>query len=345
MGNVILTGVLFVMLGAFLGGTFALPSKYGKGYSWEMLWGAFFLFATIIIPLGLTCIWPQQLFNTWHQATWLQLLPPVFFGMLWGLGSFVSGLAFASAGLSLAYAITMGMQTSFGSTIPLIFESTNTMSKTVICVVIAGILVCLLGVILTGYAGIRKDKKQGSIDKNVTGKSPQVKRGILLAVFGGLLAACLNYSFSFGQPVLDIAKVQFDGDASKATLAVWVLALVGGSISSLGYCIYLLIKNRRANATGTASLQKLFGLALIMALLHDGAIFFYGLGSDLLGKLGPTIGFAIFASGMMLVGNLNGFFTREWKGAGAGTKRLLFSGLGSIVAGILILAYSNSLRN
>ncbi|MEJ7678186.1 MAG: L-rhamnose/proton symporter RhaT [Segetibacter sp.] len=253
--------------------------------------------------------------------------------MLWGLGSFVSGLAFATAGLSLAYAVTMGMQTSFGSSIPLIFGTVNYLSVTVVSIVAGGILVCLTGVILTGYAGILKDKRlKQSGDEETVNKRSKVRRGIVLAIFGGLLAACLNYSFSFGQPVLDLAKDQFNGNASKATLAVWVLALVGGSISSLGYCIYLLIKNRHINRGKKLSLKKLLILSFIMALLHDGAIFFYGLGSDLLGKLGPTIGFAIFASGMMLVGNLNGFFTNEWAGTGNKVKRLLFSGLGLIVA-------------
>jgi L-rhamnose-H+ transport protein len=345
MGSISFIGVSLVILGALLGGTFALPSKYGKQYPWEMLWGAFFLFATLIFPVVLTGLWSEQLFNTWHQATWAQLLPPVFFGILWGLGSFISGLAFSTAGLSLAYAITMGMQTSFGSTIPLVFDGANNLSSVVVFIVIAGILICLLGVILTGYAGILKDKKlNGGAIKQTGNKRSLITRGIILAIFGGLLAACLNFSFSFGQPVLDIAKVQFSGDASKATLAVWVLALVGGSISSFGYCIYLLIKNRHINSGQNLPIKKLFMLAFIMAVLHDGAIFFYGLGSDLLGKLGPTIGFAIFASGMMLVGNLNGFFTNEWKSTGMKIKGLLFMGLGSIVTGILILAYSNSLR-
>jgi hypothetical protein len=69
----------------------------------------------------------------------------------------------------------------------------------------------------------------------------------------------------------------------------------------------------------------------------------YGFGADKLGKLGPTVGFAIFASGMMLFGNLNGFFTNEWKGIGMKIKSVLFSGLFLLVVGIIILAYSNSL--
>jgi len=342
MGNIVIIGIGTVFIGALLGGTFALPSKYAQDSPWEMLWGPFFLFATLVLPFALILIWPEQIFNTWRQASWEQLLPPILFGLLWGLGSFMSGIAFATAGLSLAYAITMGMQTCFGSSVPLIFGGAENLSAITVLIVIAGILVCFIGVCFTGYAGILKEKIAKPSDGEKDNK--KVRRGIIFAVFGGILAACLNYSFSFGIPVLDIAKDQFRGDASKATLAVWGLALIGGSISSFGYCIYLFIKNKRISSIKSYPLKKLFGLALIMALLHDGAVFFYGLGSDLLGQLGPTIGFAIFVSGMMLVGNLNGYLTKEWSGVGKKTTYWLFAGLGSIVTGIIILAYSNSLN-
>ncbi|MEJ7678185.1 MAG: hypothetical protein WKG06_10055 [Segetibacter sp.] len=35
-------GVALVIVGALLGGTFALPSKYGKEYPWEMAVGVIF---------------------------------------------------------------------------------------------------------------------------------------------------------------------------------------------------------------------------------------------------------------------------------------------------------------
>ena len=207
MENIILIGVGTVFVGALLGGTFALPSKYAQDSPWEMLWGPFFLFATLVLPFGLILIWPEQIFNTWHQATWAQLLPPILFGVLWGLGSFMSGIAFATAGLSLAYAITMGMQTCFGSTVPLIFGGAEDLSSITVLIVIIGILVCFIGVCFTGYAGILKEKHTVGIGNKKDSK--KVRTGIVFAIFGGILAACLNYSFSFGTPVLDIAKEQF----------------------------------------------------------------------------------------------------------------------------------------
>lgn len=339
MGTITL-GVLLVIAGAVLGGTFALPGKFSGNSPWELLWGSFFLIATIIIPVSIILLMGDSLFNIYGQFSFWELLPPLFFGFLWGLGSFISGLAFATAGLSLAYAITMGMQTGFGSSVPLIFGGGENLSVLTTSIVIAGIVICILGVVLMGYAGILKEKKinlTGSVNKKL------IRKGILFAIFGGIFAACLNYSFSFGQHIVEAAKVEFNGNASAATISVWILAFLGGSISSVGYCVYLFVKNKEYKNLKRYPLGKVFFLAFLMAIFHNGAIFLYGRGSDMLGSLGTTVGFAIFASGMMLVGNLNGFFTKEWNGIEIRIKKWMYFGLTSIVLGILLLAYSNSI--
>ena len=47
-------GFLFVLLGALCGGSFGLPSKFvKKDTPWETLWGPFFLFVTVLIPVTL----------------------------------------------------------------------------------------------------------------------------------------------------------------------------------------------------------------------------------------------------------------------------------------------------
>lgn len=52
------TGLLLIILGALCGGSFGLPSKFvRKDTPWETLWGPFFFFATIVLPLLAS---PQQ---------------------------------------------------------------------------------------------------------------------------------------------------------------------------------------------------------------------------------------------------------------------------------------------
>ncbi|MBW8034816.1 MAG: hypothetical protein FVQ79_03970 [Planctomycetes bacterium] len=84
-------------------------------------------------------------------------------------------------------------------------------------------------------------------------------------------------------------------------------------------------------------------LAAAMAVLHDGAIFFYGVGTSYIGVLGTSVGFAIFTSGIMVVGNVNGFLTNEWRGIDKSIVAKILIGLGVILLGICILAKGNSM--
>ena len=61
--------------------------------------------------------------------------------------------------------------------------------------------------------------------------------------------------------------------------------------------------------------------------------------------LGTSVGFAIFQSGSLLIGNGLGFFTGEWKGAGEASKRWLFAGLAVLILGIVIVSYGNAISS
>ena len=80
-----------------------------------------------------------------------------------------------------------------------------------------------------------------------------------------------------------------------------------------------------------------------MAVGHFACILFYGIGGWKLGKLGTSVGFSIFQSGSLLIGNGLGFLTGEWKGASDRSKRWLFIGLGVLILGIVIVSVGNGI--
>lgn len=109
-------GFSFIVIGAICGGSFGLPSKFaGKNTPWETLWGPFFFFATIMIPVVMGPLVVNGLFQTCSTAELAILAGPLVFGLLWGLGSMTLGLSFAFVGLSLAYALNYAAQISFAS--------------------------------------------------------------------------------------------------------------------------------------------------------------------------------------------------------------------------------------
>ncbi|MDD4871666.1 MAG: L-rhamnose/proton symporter RhaT, partial [Kiritimatiellae bacterium] len=109
MESNVLFGFILLLIGAICGGSFGLPSKFiKKDTPWETLWGPFFFFVTILIPVVLFPLIAKGLFATCSEAGMKSVLFPVLFGFLWGLGSMTLGLSFAFIGLSLAYAINYG---------------------------------------------------------------------------------------------------------------------------------------------------------------------------------------------------------------------------------------------
>jgi len=81
-------GFLFVVLGAMCGGSFGLPSKFVKKETpWEVLWGPFFFFVTILIPTVFAPSVVKDLGGVYAEAGTKTIVTVLIFGLLWGLGS------------------------------------------------------------------------------------------------------------------------------------------------------------------------------------------------------------------------------------------------------------------
>ena len=85
-------------------------------------------------------------------------------------------------------------------------------------------------------------------------------------------------------------------------------------------------------------------IALAMAVLHDGAILLFGVGASKLGALGFAVGYAVFMSFAIIVGNVNGFLTGEWKGASKQSVGWIVGGIVVLILGVSVLAKGNYMR-
>jgi hypothetical protein len=67
------------------------------------------------------------------------------------------------------------------------------------------------------------------------------------------------------------------------------------------------------------------------------------LGTFYLGRLGTTVGWVVNIAFSLVVANLLGFITGEWRSASVVAKKTLGLGLAIVTMAVLILAYANSL--
>ena len=343
-------GFLFVLLGAICGGSFGLPSKYvRKDLPWENLWGPFFLFVTVLIPVTLGPVIVKDFYAVYSTAGVGVLILPLVFGFLWGLGSMTLGMSFAFIGLSLAYALNYGAQIMFGSMAPMLLHNADEVLTPHGYVILAGVAVCLLGVILAGRAGILKERSLRKGDAapppDAGARKPKMLIGLAVGVASGILCACYAVAASYAGPVLDVAQGQGIANPPwRAAFAVTALILWGGAVSACGYSAILLTKNRTWGNFRKPGVAAVLALALVMALLHDGAIFFFGLGYINLGKLGVSVGYAVFMSLAIIVGNVHGFRSGEWKGASRRSIAWIVAGIAILIVGVCILGKGNQMR-
>ena len=334
------TGLMLIVIGALCGGSFGLPSKFvRKGTPWETLWGPFFFFATVLLPLLAGPALVKNLFGICGSLTPGQWAGPVAFGFLWGLGSMTLGLSFAFVGLSLAYGINYGVQIAFGMIVPALIFTPGVFGTAKGAVMLGGAAVCILGVVVSGKAALLKEHGGGSA------QAPRnLAKGIAVAVLSGVLCACYALAFGFGGEVMKQAAAEpFGNPAWRASFAVTALALWGGSLSACGYCAYKLTVNRTWDTLVRPGVLPVYGVALVMAVLHDGAIACFGVGCPMLGALGVSVGYAIFMSLAIFTGTVNGFLTGEWRGADARAVSSIRLALAILVAGVCVLAYANAM--
>jgi hypothetical protein len=345
MGTTVV-GFALLLLGAVCGGSFGLPSKFvKKDTPWETLWGPFFFFVTILIPTTVFPLIANDLFATCAAAGTAGVLLPVLFGFFWGLGSMTLGISFGLIGLSLAYALNYGAQIVVGGMGPFIIHHSDQLTTAHGYTIMAGVTVCILGVIACGRAATLKSKSQaGDSEGQTVLTGDKLIKGLIVAVLSGVLCACYAIAASFGVEVAGISVDQYGNPAWRAAFVVAALILWGGSASACGYCVYKLCANKTWSTLTQPGIGKVLLIAFIMACLHDGAILLFGVGASKLGSLGIAIGYAAFMSFAIIVGNINGFLTKEWKGASRQSICWIAAGIAILIIGVSILAKGNFMQ-
>jgi len=332
-------GFALLLLGAMCGGSFGLPSKFvPKDLPWEILWGPFFLFATLLLPLVAGPMLVPGLIGIYTKVGFHGLLLPFMFGFLWGLGSMTLGLSFAFIGLSLAYAINYGGQIIVGSIGPMLIESPEKFQTTPGIVILIGVAVCLVGVVICGRAGILKADNEANNAPATEDAKPKRSGlpGLLLALVSGVLCACYAIAFSFAD---EISKATGEAGVAdwRQSLSATVLILFGGFFSSCLYCAMKLTQNKTWNRFLSPKAVFAIAIALLMAVLHDAAVALFGLGASKLGGLGVSVGYTVFMAFAIIVGNFNGFLTGEWRNAGKRAVRWILAGILVLVIAVCIL--------
>src|SRR6516162_1940702 len=269
---IIFGGFILVLIAGVMAGSALAPIKFVRQYRFENYWLINGLTGTVVIPWVLALAVTPHLFDIYSQLSWCTLLLPPAFAFSWGIASMLGGLCVSHIGLSLSYALIIGIGASAGSLVPLLYFSPQTLSQPAGHYILLGIGLMLLGLLLVTLAGREKESKMSAstvLADDRTSVKEEARQSyitwVFVAALAGILSAGLNFSFAFGQDVASAARAA-GASAATATYSVWALAMLGGMVPNLAYPATLCFRNHSWQLFASSSAKDLV-LSILLGVL------------------------------------------------------------------------------
>lgn len=341
----VILGVTLHALGGFAAGSFYLPLKRIKDWSWESGWLVNGVFSWIIAPIVVALLTVNNLSAVLGSAESSTLFWTYLFGLLWGIGGLTFGLSVRYLGLSLGYAVALGFCAAFGTLIPAIHDGSIITLLTTLpgWVVLSGILVCLLGIAACGLAGHYKEQELSAEQE----KKQEFKlvQGLLVAGFAGIMSACMAFAFAAGKPIAENAEATGTGSI-WVNNAVLVVILLGGFTTNALWACYLNLKkgSYRDYANTESPLRQNYFFAAMAGITWYLQFFFYGMGSTRMGEYDFT-SWTLHMSFIIIASNVWSLLLKEWKGCSPKAVRTLIAGILIITLSTVLIGLGNHLQS
>lgn len=353
-----LLGILFHSIGGFSSGSFYMPFKKVKGWSWESYWIVGGFFSWFIVPPLAACLTVPDFVEIIGAAAPSIKTVTYSMGLIWGIGGLTYGLGVRYLGMSLGNSITLGFCSAFGALVPSIYYNfypvagkvsfTDMLSNTGGRLVLFGVLVCLIGIAFSGKAGMLKeaDFAKGHEDKD---KDFSLVKGLIIAIISGILSSFFNFGIEAGKPMADVANEAWkglnpnQGEFLYQNNVTYLVLLWGGLTTNFIWCMYLNFKNKTfGDYTNTKTpIAKNVTFSAIAGTMWFLQFFFYGMGESKLGNGASS--WILHMATIILTANFWGFYLKEWSGVSKKTFNTFLLGIGLILASIVIVGIGNSL--
>lgn len=347
MNQSVFLGLLLIATGAFSAGSFAIPFGKIHGWKWESYWLIFSFGAYIIFPLTACLIFAPHFMYIFKEVQSGILLRVFLLGAVYGVGNLSFGLSLRYLGISLGYALSLGLMLAIGTIIPPVLDGRL---KIMIDssggnLLILGVLVACGGIALSGWAGYLKDRLISDNEKQKSISEFHFLKGLFAALLVGITGSAMSLGFEQGLPVAEYAE-KTGVDSLFTTMPVMLLLLSGTFITTFIWCIFLGIRNgslvdyRRSASSSALTLNYFY--ALSAGFLWFIQFILFGMGKS---KMGPFT----FTSWGILMGltivfaTLWGLYRKEWIGTPLKVYIIMIISLLIIITSSYIIGISGSL--
>jgi L-rhamnose-H+ transport protein len=375
-----LLGVLFHRLGGFASGSFYVAYRGVKNWAWETYWLAGGIFSWVIAPWVLALALTNDLTGVFREAPGSSMFWSYVFGLLWGFGGLTFGLTMRYLGMSLGMATALGYTAAFGTLLPPVFRGEfvpqvlHTQSGQVILI---GVAICLIGIGFAGMAGLSKESELPEEKKREAIKEFNLKRGLLVATFSGIMSACFAFGLAAGDPIKQLT-VQHGTAPLWQGLPVLVVVLAGGFTTNFIWCLILHFRNRTGYQYFQSEIRETVPVAVAVAGAGDGGsrrtaavavaaepavrapmlsnylfcalagttwylqFFFYSMGETQMGRF-KFSSWTLHMASIIIFSTLWGIGLKEWSGTSRRTKLRVGMSLLLLVGSTVVVGYGNYL--
>ena len=360
----VLLGIIFHSLGGISSGSWYMPFNLVKKWRWEIYWIIGGLFSWLIMPFVAVMLttpgWQQILSSTDTSTIRLTYV----LGALWGIGGLTYGLGIRYLGMSLGNSVLLGITSLVGSLglpilrnvgylgeiLPKGDSFTDMLSTTSGRVILFGIFILMIGIILSGRAGLMKDKELANVKEGVNSEFKLVT-GLIIAVISGVLSAFFSFGIdagkAMGEQVRQIAlennfSFVSDGKYLFENNIIFLVILWGGLTTNLIWSVILILKNKTGGdlVDNKSPLLKNYLLCALAGTTWFLQFFFYGMGETKIGNGASS--WILHMSTIILTANLWGFYRKEWAGVSKKTRITIFTGIGLILLSVIIMGIAKS---
>lgn len=353
-------GVIFHLIGGAASGSFYLPFKKVKGWSWESYWIIGGLFSWLIVPPLAAYLTIPAFHEIIANADSSILRITFIMGLLWGIGGLTYGLGVRYLGMSLGNSVVLGFCSAFGSLLPPVFYDlypqegkisfTDMLNSEGGRIVLLGVLVCLTGIFLCGRAGMMKENELSDEVKKESVQEFNLVKGLIVAIISGILSACFNFGIEAGKPMADVANSLWkSANPSENTEflyqnnVTYVVLLWGGLTTNLIWCLILNARNKTFGdyTNSKTPLLKNYIFSAIAGTTWFLQFFFYGMGESKLGNGASS--WILHMAFIILIANMWGLLLKEWTAVSKKTFLTFVLGIITIIISVLLVGYGNSI--
>jgi L-rhamnose-H+ transport protein len=331
-------GLMLVLLAGVFQGSFVLPMTLTRRWKWEHNWALFSLLGMVGFNWIIASQVLPDLAAAYRNTPGGDLGMLLLFGALWGVGAILFGVGMDRLGMALGYPIIMGLILSLGALIPLLILNPAGIVSVSGLLLLVGTAITLLGIVACAQAASMKQAPEGQKKPDLRGQAG----GLIIAVAAGTLSCLPNVGMNYAGS-LKAAAIKLGAAESMAGNAAWALFFTAGFVVNASYCLFLMFKRGNWGALRFEPARNL-GLMAAMGLMWIGSFYLYGMGAARMGRWGGILGWPLFISLAILVGNLWGLRRGEWTGASAVARQRLNRGLLLLLLAVILFGLSSAAR-